>query len=503
MSPLDPKEKPPGKRSGPGKTPGRASSKRTDNNTGSSLLPQSRESELAIVGTVLAHPVESLAALAVAGLTSTHLLDPKLGQVLDAAQKLHADGRPVTLDEVALVIEDRGLTGFVGGRTRLRELAALARPDHIDVAGALVLAKAIDRERLGIVADLERAATSGDNRRWTLGIAEAGKLRSVGDSGLAGVLRGSAILDMETPQPLVDRWLPLGGFAMMYAPPKAYKSYLALDLAARVSLGLPFAGRATVQRPVLYLALESGTINAGRLRAWTIRNRKALGDDFHHRAGRLALTDLNNLRLVEQYVCEHDIGLIVIDTAARAMIGTPENDASASMVFVDSLDLLRERTGAAIMLVHHTGKAKELGARGSNAFLAAVDLECSVTRNAGGAVMTTTATKNYDEGSAQRFAMVVVDLGPGREINLCAEYVGFEDENTSNTEVEKLVLLVLGEADTALSPSVLEKMTEINNRTLRRTLQRLVEAGQILKNGSDSRPTYSKPDNRTQTGQAA
>jgi hypothetical protein len=71
--------------------------------------------------------------------------------------------------------------------------------------------------------------------------------------------------------------------------------------------------------------------------------------------------------------------LVVIDTLARSMGAGDENTAKDAAMFVRNCDLIREATGAHVMVIHHTGKDEERGARGSSALRAAVDNEIQVT----------------------------------------------------------------------------------------------------------------------------
>jgi hypothetical protein len=70
--------------------------------------------------------------------------------------------------------------------------------------------------------------------------------------------------------------------------------------------------------------------------------------------------------------------LIVVDTLARSMGDGDENTAKDAAMFVRNCDLIREATGAHVMVIHHTGKDEERGARGSSALRAAVDTEILV-----------------------------------------------------------------------------------------------------------------------------
>ena len=60
------------------------------------------------------------------------------------------------------------------------------------------------------------------------------------------------------PPMLVDRLLPDHSLCLLTGKPKTGKSFLALDIADRISSGVPVFGELTVNRPgpVLYLAME-------------------------------------------------------------------------------------------------------------------------------------------------------------------------------------------------------------------------------------------------------
>ena len=69
---------------------------------------------------------------------------------------------------------------------------------------------------------------------------------------------------------------------------------------------------------------------------------------------------------------EDDWDLVIIDTLARCMNGD-ENSVKDMNLAIKGCDRIRERTGAAVMLVHHSGKDQSKGMRGSTALLGAID----------------------------------------------------------------------------------------------------------------------------------
>jgi hypothetical protein len=194
--------------------------------------------------------------------------------------------------------------------------------------------------------------------------------------------RMTALCDIEpvlTLNHMVKGWLSRRGLSMLYGPSNAGKTFVALDMAMHIAAGKPWRGCKVNGGPVLYIAAEGGAGVRNRLAAFK-RERPdmasapfmllPIGLDLHAPGDGLA-------------VCEalHDVApaLVVVDTLARSMGAGDENTAKDAAMFVRNCDLIREATGAHVMVVHHTGKDEERGARGSSALRAAVDTEISVT----------------------------------------------------------------------------------------------------------------------------
>ena len=80
-----------------------------------------------------------------------------------------------------------------------------------------------------------------------------------------------------------------------------------------------------------------------------------------------------------QLLPDAEIALIVVDTLARTIGDGDENSAKDMSVFIQNLDAIRELTGAHVLVIHHSGKDADRGARGSSALRAAVDTELSIS----------------------------------------------------------------------------------------------------------------------------
>ena len=74
------------------------------------------------------------------------------------------------------------------------------------------------------------------------------------------------------------------------------------------------------------------------------------------------------------------IKLIVFDTLARGFGRTDENVAKDVGAFIQGCDILKVKTDATILLVHHSGKDQDKVTKGSSALRAALDAEFNVCR---------------------------------------------------------------------------------------------------------------------------
>ena len=178
---------------------------------------------------------------------------------------------------------------------------------------------------------------------------------------------------------LVKGWLSSSGLSMLFGPSNAGKTFVALDMAMHVAAGEPWRDCKVCQGTVLYIAAEGGSGVLNRLSALKAENPHMadapltllpIGVDLHSDCDAKVITALlADLKPV----------LVVVDTLARSIGAGDENTAKDTAMFVKNCDYIREATGAHVMIIHHTGKDEDRGARGSSALRAAVDTEILVS----------------------------------------------------------------------------------------------------------------------------
>ncbi len=178
---------------------------------------------------------------------------------------------------------------------------------------------------------------------------------------------------------LIKGLLQRRSHAVMYGAPGEGKTFVALDMAYHVAAGKEWQGNKVHSGTVFYLAYEGIGGLAKRAAALTRLHGEADAPFY------LVSADYNLREAAGRKALGEDIAtlptkpvLIIIDTLARAMKGGDENSAQDMGALNDSVSALIQATGACVLLIHHSGKNKASGARGSSALLGAIDTEIEI-----------------------------------------------------------------------------------------------------------------------------
>jgi len=222
------------------------------------------------------------------------------------------------------------------------------------------------------------------------------------------------------PTYLIDKHVPDGTNVFIIGPSGVGKSFLALDWALKVATGGGIWGDGHDVRGgrVLYVAAEGSGGLSKRIEAWQKYYHVTEEPDLLVLDRAVSLFKPTEVdMLVEAVELTGPFDMIVIDTLARSMTGGDENSATDAGIVINSFDRLRRVAGeAAMVVIHHTGKDAERGARGSSAYYAAVDAEILVTGKVTGIVKTsTTKMKDDEDGIVTQLKGRIIELddGPG------------------------------------------------------------------------------------------
>lgn len=158
----------------------------------------------------------------------------------------------------------------------------------------------------------------------------------------------------ETVDYLVADRVPCGSVVILAGKPKAGKSTAARALALEVARGGSWLGCACLPRPVWYLALEDKRSEVRRHFRMMGAGAEPVRFVFRQPADDLIA------RLHTLAAREHP-GLIVVDTLQRLIKANDLNDYAETTAKLTPILTLARETGAAVLLVHHAGKAERQG----------------------------------------------------------------------------------------------------------------------------------------------
>lgn len=227
---------------------------------------------------------------------------------------------------------------------------------------------------------------------------------------------------------LIEGWLTCRDKSMILGDSKAGKTFIAIEMSLCVAFGRTFFGCRVKQGGVVYQAGEGPSGVKKRLRAW----RQYYGADFGRDSPFVLLRKSID-------ICKHDerlddlvaeiaahaaqmpcpLRLVVIDTLAKATVGADENSIKDMGPVMRNLDYIQEKTGVAVMFVHHLSAGGK--ARGHTSVYANVEQVVLVTRDEQTMIRTMKLDKQKDEeeGLTLKYELEKVVLGldeEGREV---------------------------------------------------------------------------------------
>jgi len=234
---------------------------------------------------------------------------------------------------------------------------------------------------------------------------------------------------MSPPKPLA--WTIKGiiedqSIGMLYGPSGGGKSFLAISMAASVGAGVDWYDHKVKQGSVVYANGEGHVGLSRRFKAWEIKTGTAISNVYPTRVPVL----FGNPESVKKLSEEIDLlpekpSLLVIDTLARATAGMEENSAKEMGLFIENIDKLKRDHGCSVLIVHHTGKNADNGARGSSAIKAAMDFEIglSLTGEKGLKILCTKMKE------AERFKPMAFEF---RTVELPSDWINDDNERLTS-----------------------------------------------------------------------
>jgi hypothetical protein len=221
---------------------------------------------------------------------------------------------------------------------------------------------------------------------------------------------------------IVNKLLDAGRLYEIFGKWKSGKSLIGLDLAAHLSLGLTWSGRAVMPCVAIYIAGEAVEETQARLAAWRIRKRISGPMPFYIRK---KPTGIGNVGLAEDLATEvkriaalhpdlHPV--VIVDTLARNLGPELKEDGEGMGAFGNNLqDIVIGETGCTAFVIHHSGHADEDRSRGGSQWHAVVDGSLKVAKAPDG-IVTLDAGVMRSGAGGDRFAWKIeVQQLPGTD----------------------------------------------------------------------------------------
>lgn len=232
------------------------------------------------------------------------------------------------------------------------------------------------------------------------------------------------------PVPLVAGLLDLATSAWLIGRPKSCKSFVSLDLAAHIGLGLDWQGRRVRQGRVVYVVAEGRQGIGLRVNAWEreygpIKDLVVLPEPVpaNERVGKYGGAVAGQWSVLVEACRRLAPALVIIDTQARVTVGLNENDNGDMSYYAAQADRIKDATGACVLTVHHMGRSGS-NARGASAIDGAQDAELRVERVSDDAMMITIHVDAQKDLAAEKPIVVGlrrsdggIDLETGRDLS--------------------------------------------------------------------------------------
>jgi hypothetical protein len=284
---------------------------------------------------------------------------------------------------------------------------ALRVLDNVDLIGeeeaAALAARALARIRMvpsvaAVAVERVRAKTGVEISPYSAdGFPNLGRFQPIPAAEFARAEAGPS---------LIKGLLRRAGVGMIYGASGSGKTFAALDFGGCVERGEPWRGLKVTRGRVVYICAEGQSGFRKRLAAYMKAHRVELRN-FD------VIADVPNLL--------HDCGaladaigradLVIVDTLAQTTAGADENSAQDMGRILAELRKLQEASGGLVLLVHHSGKDSERGARGSSSIHAAMDVVLEVVRDGDSREVRVRKQKDGDDDGAFPFVLKVVELG--------------------------------------------------------------------------------------------
>jgi hypothetical protein len=213
---------------------------------------------------------------------------------------------------------------------------------------------------------------------------------------------------------IVKKWIEAGSLNEIFGDSGTGKSFLAIFLAACVSIGVDFFGY-KIRRPgaVVYIAGEGIAGLSRRFKAWEEFTKHSLKDAPIYRYTGVAnlLEAATELMIaLNSFTVDHDPPVLAILDTWAAVLGGDDSDPGDSLEGQAVLYKIRAKyPDLAILIVHHTGNGEKHRARGAYSLTAAMDTVFKVEKDKNDHLVIAN-TKNKEDATLPPLAYNIISV---------------------------------------------------------------------------------------------
>ena len=264
----------------------------------------------------------------------------------------------------------------------------------------------------------------------------------IDESNVFELLEADQIQPSLAADDFVENLLISGAMSVVYGPSNCGKTFFASDLSLHIALGWRWRDLEVEQGGVIYIAAEGSHGIKNRVAAFKKKHGIVEGIPLAILPSTVNMSDaegdidrlINTVRLAKRKYGR--ISMVVVDTLARVMVGN-ENAAEDMNALIQNCDRLRHVTNAHVMIIQHSGKAKEAGARGSSALRAATDTEIEIDKVEQVSTAVVTKQRELECTGVYNFGLEIIELGQNPRGKMVTSCVVVEAEEPSGRKRER------------------------------------------------------------------
>ena len=298
--------------------------------------------------------------------------------------------------------------------------------------------------------------------------------------------------DLEDPEPLIEGFLHRDTLVRTFGPPKSLKSFVTLDMAACVSLGMEWQGHRTHQTTVLYIVAEGARGVKKRRNAWNDHHETEMKVIFYPKP--VQIGDQDEMYRLIAFCLAKQVGYVIFDTQARCTVGVEENDNTEMGEIVAALDILKQETGACVHMVHHSVGSDPRKARGATAWDGAVDAEFYTKRDRDHDTVDLVTKFQKDISEADNVVLSAIEVGNSLVLQRVAQTPAGKSGDVAPAlvnEAQRVYLEAVRDMHgnctrTDVIEILKEKGTPRSASAVKKNINILLSAGALLESGKGS-----------------